>query len=159
MLALLLDAYPVRVRTLLTVFLFFPFLIPPAAFTTALTMSLGSLGGPTLLFVRGVTGAIFISALQMTPIVLWGIWRTLASIPRSERQAMQVALPPRQALLKILLPRVVPTSGRMAILLFLLLVPLREIPDYCGAGETVGTRILSAFSTAGNDTEGWLVRP
>ncbi len=152
--ALLLEGFAVRFRALLSALLLLPFLLPAAALTTAIHLTLA--GGPAGFLTWGLAGSVFISGVQMAPVVMWGTARSLAGVPSAERNALRSALSPRAGALRVLLPRALPAAVRMMLLVALLLLPQMEIPSYTGV-ETIGVRILAAFTSGGNDAEGWLL--
>lgn len=129
-----------------------PFLLPSVVVTTGLQSWLAD--GPLVGLVRGPLGAVLISGVQMAPLVLWGVGRSLAAMPRAERLAVRATLAPAAAA-RLLAGRAAPVAFRLGTLSFLLLLPRLEIPAYTGV-ETIGTRALAAFTAAGSDLEGWL---
>ncbi|MGA1780798.1 MAG: hypothetical protein ACO4CW_10750 [Planctomycetota bacterium] len=129
-----------------------PFLLPSVVVTTAVQSWLA--GGPLTPLIRGVPGAVLISTLQMAPLVMWIVTRSLRALPEEERLALRSSLSPA-AVARQLGRRALPISARAAVLVFLLLVPRLEVPAYTGI-ETVGRRVLVAFTADGSDLEGWI---
>jgi ABC-type spermidine/putrescine transport system permease subunit II len=129
-----------------------PLLLPSVVVTTAAQAWLAD--GPLVALVRGEVGAVLLHGAQLSPLVLWGVARSLAAIPAAELHAARVALAPPLAT-RLLAGRAAPVALRLGILSFLLLLPRIEVPAYTGI-ETIGTRALAAFTAAGSDLEGWL---
>ena len=152
--ALVIEGYALRGRRVWSTLLLLPFVVPPAAWTTAVHVCVA---GTSLLFLaRGLTGAIFLAGVQLAPIVLWGTARAIRSIPTAERDALRMHFSPTVGIVRILLPRTAGTALRMTGLVFLLAFPQLEIPGYTGV-RTVGFRILSTFTAAERDAEGMLL--
>ncbi|MGE3165631.1 MAG: hypothetical protein AB7O52_12045 [Planctomycetota bacterium] len=150
--AVSLWAFPVRGRHFVEPFLLLPFLFPPAVLTTAANALLA--GGPCGFLVRGVWGAALLSAWQMAPIVFWGVSSAIRGVDRAEREALTASFPPLAGTLRVLVPRVRGTIARMTLLVFALLVPAREVAGYAGV-ETLGDRVLAAFTASRDPSEGW----
>ena len=129
-----------------------PLLLPAVVVTTGVQSWLA--GGPLVALVRGVLGAIVLSAIQMAPLVLWGVTRSLSCLPAAELDSMRASLPPRQVA-RLLARRAWPIALRLGALAFLLLLPRLEVPAYTGV-ETIGRRALAAFTADGSDLEGWI---
>ncbi len=151
-LGVLVSAYRIPARGLWTPLLLAPFLLPSVVVTTAAQSWLA--GGSLVVLVRGEVGAALLHAVQLAPLVLWGVARSLAAVPRAERLAMRSQLSPGRAA-RLLAARAAPVALRLGSLSFLLLLPRIEIPAYTGV-ETIGPRALAAFTASGSDLEGWL---
>lgn len=151
--ALVLGAFDVRGRGMLVACLLLPFLLPPAAVTTSVH-SLWA-GGTLGFLTQGIVAAIVIGGWQMSPVVLWGITRSLNCIKPAERDAIRATLSPARAAWTVLLPRVRGSVAALTLLVFLLLLPQREVAGYVGV-ETLGNRVLAAFSAVTDVREGWI---
>jgi len=57
---------------------------------------------------------------------------------------------------RLIVPRILPTAVRLGLLATLLAFPALEIPEFAGV-ETIGVRILGAFTALESDAEGWLL--
>jgi len=129
-----------------------PFLLPSVVVTTGAQSWLSD--GPLVALVRGELGAVLLHGVQLAPLVLWGVARSLAAIPAAELHSARVLLAPALAT-RLLAGRAAPVALRLGTLSFLLLLPRIEVSAYTGI-ETIGTRALAAFTAAGSDLEGWL---
>ncbi|MEM7167728.1 MAG: hypothetical protein AAF581_19920 [Planctomycetota bacterium] len=150
--ALLLELFGVSGRRFLRVLLLVPFVTPAAVLTTAWHAWLaGGVLGP---LTSGPLALVLLSALQMAPVVAWLVTRHLHALGAAEDAAVRLALPPWSQLRCVYLPAVRGVALRGGMLIFLLLLPAREIAGYAGV-ETAGDRILAAFTAGGGDLEGW----
>jgi ABC-type Fe3+ transport system permease subunit len=140
-------------RRWLSAFLLLPFFLPTVVVTCAANALLA--GGPLHFLLRGLTGAIFLSVVQMAPVVVWGVARAIDCVPLAERHALANLLAPARARWTVLLPRVRAPACGYAVLVFALLIPRLEIPGYAGVNQVLGYRVLSAFSLGGNERAGW----
>lgn len=153
-LALVLELTRVRGRRALDLLLLIPFVTPAAVLTTAWH---ALLGGTFLSFLTtGPTAVVVLSGFQLAPVVTWVVVRHLKTMGAAEHAAVLVSVAPNRRLRDIYWPAVRGVAMRAFALVFLLLLPSREVAGYAGV-DTAGDRILAAFSAGGGDVEGWLL--